>query len=64
MFQHIADKEDLMQTWMFMMGLQMIIFVICAVWVGVWMRQPKDKYDEALEKMAEENLGRPTSEKE
>lgn len=53
-----------MQTWMFMMGLQMIIFVICAVWVGVWMRQPKDEYDEALEKMAEENLGRPKPEKE
>lgn len=52
-----------MQTWMFMMGLQMIIFVICAVWVGAWMRKPKDKYDEALEKMAEENLGKHESER-
>lgn len=39
-----------MQTWMIMMGIQMIIFVICAVWVGIWMNRPDDEYDEALEK--------------
>ena len=39
-----------MQTWMFMLGIQMIIFVICAVWVGVWMNRDKDEYDEAFEK--------------
>lgn len=45
-----------MQTWMFMMGLQITIFIICAVWVGVWMHRDKDEYDEALERIAKENL--------
>lgn len=45
-----------MQTWMFMLGIQMIIFVICAVWVGVWMNRDKDEYDEALERIAESEL--------
>lgn len=45
-----------MDTWMFMMGLQVIIFVICGVWVGVWMHKDNDEYDEALERISKENL--------
>lgn len=54
----IVRKENrLMDTWMFMMGLQVIIFVICGVWVGVWMHKDNDEYDEALERISKENLG-------
>lgn len=38
-----------MQTWMFMMGIQMIIFVVCAIWVILWMNKGGDEYDKALE---------------
>lgn len=41
-----------MKTWMFMMGVQMIIFIICAVWVILWMRKDNDEYDEALDRIA------------
>ena len=42
-----------MQTWMIMMGIQLIIFVICAICVGVWMSRDNDEYDEALARIAE-----------
>ncbi|MCI8609725.1 MAG: hypothetical protein HFE73_08790 [Firmicutes bacterium] len=45
-----------MSTWMFMMGIQMIIFVICAVWVITWMRKDHDEYDEALKQIEEKHL--------
>ena len=50
-----------MQTWMFMMGIQMVIFIICAVWVGVWMHKDSDEYDKALECLAESNLEKKTN---
>ena len=50
------EEGIFMQTWMFMLGIQMIIFIICAVWVGVWMNRDKDEYDEALEKIAKAEL--------
>ena len=40
-----------MQTWMIMMGIQMTIFIICAVWVGIWMNKKDDEYDEALARL-------------
>lgn len=45
-----------MPTWMIMMGIQMIIFVICAVWVFTWMNKDSDEYDAALERIAENHL--------
>lgn len=45
-----------MQTWMFMMGIQMLIFIICAVWVGIWMNKKDDKYDKALEDLYQQKI--------
>lgn len=45
-----------MQTWLIMMGLQMIIFVICGVWVGIWMHRSNDEYDDALDRLTQANI--------
>ena len=55
-FALMMIRRYLMQTWMFIMGIQMIVFIICAVWVIVWMRKDNDEYDEALERIEENNL--------
>ena len=41
-----------MQTWLIMMGLQMIIFV----WVGIWMHRSNDEYDDALDRLTQANI--------
>lgn len=42
-----------MPTWMFFIGLEVIVSLVCAVWVVKWMTATPDKYDTMLEKIAE-----------
>ena len=53
--------EDFMQTWMIMMGIQLVIFIICAVWVILWMSKDHDEYDAALKQIEERNLAKKTN---
>ncbi len=50
-----------MQTWMIMMGIQLVIFIICAVWVILWMSKDHDEYDAALKQIEERNLAKKTN---
>lgn len=40
-----------MSTWLFFMGLQMIIFIATGIWVIIWMRQKPDELDDKLDQM-------------
>ena len=48
-----------MQTWMVLMGLQFLAFLITAIVVIVWMKRPNDRYDDMLaesERKAKEQM--------
>lgn len=40
-----------MQAYMIMLGCQFTVVAICAVWVLIWMKRPKDEYDLMLDKL-------------
>jgi len=40
-----------MQTWLIMIGMQLLISGVAAVMVIVWMTRPRDRYDELLEQL-------------
>ncbi len=43
------------QTWTVIMGAQLLTFLIAGIMVICWMKRPKDRYDELLEKVNERN---------
>ena len=40
-----------MSTWLFFLGLQMVLFIATFIWVIVWMNRKPDALDKKLDEM-------------